>query len=118
MNKLGILALAANFAPRIFRVRRATWISIGIGFLVLTGLMLWAAIALAGWFWGQAGKQLEAAPALAQGAMKQLDQAIPEVRGILEIIVPSLKLPPASSLSTDQQQHRKTGIVVAPSAEQ
>lgn len=114
MNKFGILALAASYAPRIFRVRRATWISIGIGFLVLSAVIMWAAVALAGWLWGHAGKQLEAAPALAQGVMKQLDQAIPGSRETLEIFVPHLKLPPAS---TDQQPDRKPNAVVAPSAE-
>jgi len=114
MNKFGILTLAASYAPRIFKVRRATWISIGIGFLVLTGLILWATLALAGWLWGQAGKQLETAPGLAQGVMKQLDQAIPGARETLEIFVPHLKLPPAS---TDQQPDSKPNAVVAPPAE-
>ena len=35
MNKLGLFALAAQAAPRVFQVRRRTWVLLGLGILSL-----------------------------------------------------------------------------------
>lgn len=87
MNKLGLLAYAANFAPRIFQVRRTTWIAIGVGLLVLFGLLIWAAVALIGWFFGQTKSLLGTAPEAAPGAPAQVEQALLGVREKLGVMM-------------------------------
>ena len=49
MNKPGLNAQAANFAPGFFQVRRRTWFAAGIGLLVFAGLLIWVALALVVW---------------------------------------------------------------------
>lgn len=91
MNKPGLFAAAAQFAPRLFQVRRRTWIAVGVGLLVLFGLLIWAALALIGWFFGQAQGWMGAAPEAARGAMEQVEQVVPGVREKLGEFVPGLK---------------------------
>ena len=91
MNKPGLFAFAAQFAPRLFQVRRRTWIAVGVGLLVLFGLLIWAALALVGWFFGQAQGWMGAAPEAARGAIERVEQAVPGVREKLGEFVPALK---------------------------
>lgn len=91
MNKPGLFAIASQFAPRLFQVRRRTWIAVGVGLLVLFGLLIWAALALIGWFFGQAQGWMGAAPELARGAMEQVEQVVPGARAKLGEFVPGLK---------------------------
>jgi hypothetical protein len=99
MNKLGLLASAAQFGPRILQIRRRTWIGLGIGLAVMAGLFVWAAIALAGWFLGQAqgwfGSVKEVASGPAQEMLAQAEQVAPGVvaplRAQLGEYVPALK---------------------------
>ena len=91
MNKPGLFAAAAQFAPRFFQVRRRTWVAVGVGLLVLFGLLIWAALALVGWFFGQAQGWMGAAPGVARGAMEQVEQVVPGVREKLGEFVPALK---------------------------
>lgn len=91
MNKFGVLAFAAQFAPRLFQVRRSTWIAAGAGMLVLFGLVIWAAMALLGWLLGQGQSWMGAAPAAARGALQQVEQAVPGALGALGGVVPALK---------------------------
>jgi hypothetical protein len=91
MNKLGILALAAQAAPRLFQVQRRTWIGIGVGLLVLFGLLIWAAVALIGWLWGQSQGWMDKAPETARGALSQVEQVVPGARETLGQFVPALK---------------------------
>lgn len=83
MNKLGFLAYASQFGPRLLQVRRRTWISLGIGLLVMAGLFVWAAIALMGWFLGQAqgwfGSVKETASGPAREMLAQAEQMAPTV---------------------------------------
>jgi len=90
MNKLGILALAAQAAPRLFQVQRRTWIGIGVGLLVLFGLLIWTAIALMGWLWGQSQSWMDKAPEAARGALAQVEQVAPGARETLGQFVPAL----------------------------
>ncbi|MFA7270435.1 MAG: hypothetical protein WC073_13940 [Sterolibacterium sp.] len=87
MNKLGLLAIVANFAPGFLQVRRTTWIAIGVGLVVLFGLLLWAAVALIGALWGQASNLAGAAPEALRGAtggaMAQFEEILPGARGVL-----------------------------------
>lgn len=91
MNKLGLFAFATQFAPRLFQVRRRTWVAVGVGLLVLVGLLIWAAVASIGWFFGQAQGLMGAAPEAVRGAMEQAEQAVPGAREKLGEFVPALK---------------------------
>lgn len=88
MNKLGVLAFAAQFAPRMFQVRRGTWIAVGVGLVVLFGLVVWAAVALIGWLFGQAsgwlGAARDAAAGPAQGVLEQVERMAPGAREQLD----------------------------------
>ncbi|MBS1146876.1 MAG: hypothetical protein H6R08_1052 [Proteobacteria bacterium] len=91
MDKTGLFAFAAQFAPKLFQVRRSTWITVGVGLLVLFGLLIWAAVASIGWFFGQAQGLMGTAPEAARGAMEQVGQVVPGVREKLGEFVPALK---------------------------
>lgn len=80
MNKFGPFALAAQFAPRLFQVRRRTWFAVGMGMLVLFVLLIWAGLALLGWLFGQAQGWMGNAPEAVRGALKQAEQAVPDAR--------------------------------------
>ncbi|MDO8959254.1 MAG: hypothetical protein Q7U85_05930 [Rhodocyclaceae bacterium] len=95
MNKLGLLAYAADFAPRIFQVRRTTWVAVGVGLLVLSALLIWAAVSLIGGLWGQARNLAGAAPEAVRGAtrgvLEQAEIIVPGAREKLGEFVPALK---------------------------
>lgn len=99
MNKLGLLAAAAQFAPRLFQVRRGTWIALGVGLVLLFAVLAWAAVALLGWFLGQARDWMGTAPGVvsdsARGVLEQVEQVAPGVgeplREQLGTLVPGLK---------------------------
>jgi hypothetical protein len=86
MNK-PLLIAAAQFAPRLFQVRRSTWIGVGVGLLVMFGLLIWAAVALMGWMWGQSQGWMDKA----RGALAQVEQVVPGARETLGQFVPALK---------------------------
>ena len=96
MTKPGFLAFAQQFAPGLFRVRPGTWIAVGLGLLVLLVLLIGAAVASAGWLWGQAKGLAETAPAAARGAIEQLERVAPGAREKLGDFVPALKPEPPS----------------------
>jgi len=99
MNRLGLLAFAVQSAPRIFQIRRRTWIGLGVGLLALLGLAIWAVVALIVWFFGQAQgltggvQELLADPA--HGVMQQVEQVLPAAReqldGYLDSLLPAQK---------------------------
>ena len=95
MNKPGLLAFAANFAPWLFQVRRTTWVGVGVGLLVLFGLLIWAAVALIGGLWGQtqnlAGAAPEAVRGATRGVLEQVEAIMPGAREKLGEFVPTLK---------------------------
>lgn len=94
MIRPGLFALAARFAPRLFQVRRRTWVGVGLGLLLLFGLMIWAGIALIGWLFGQAQSWMGNAPATVRDAVEQAEQAIPGAREKLGEILPTFKNAP------------------------
>ena len=91
MNKFAPWAFAAHFAPRLFQVRRRTWIGAGVGLLVLFGLLIWATLALLGWLFGQAQGWMGDAPDAVRGAVAEAEQAVPNAREKLGEWVPALK---------------------------
>mgnify|MGYP000197397717 CR=1 FL=1 len=91
MIKPGLWAFAAKFAPRLIQVRRRTWIGVGVGLLVLFVLMIWAALALAGWLFGELRGWMGGAPEAARGAIGQVEQAVPGAREKLGEWLPALK---------------------------
>lgn len=113
MNKPGLIAAAAQFAPRLFQIRRSTWIAAGVGLLVLFGLLIWAALALISWFFGQVQDWSAAAPGAAREALataeRQVEQVVPGAQEKLAEIVPILK-------SGDRPQRDVTGTDIAPVA--
>lgn len=115
MNKLGLFAIAAQFAPRFFQIRRRTWIAVGVGLLVLFGLLIWAAVALMGWFLGQAQGWMGAAPEAARGAMEQVEQAVPGARAKLGELVPAL-IPGGHKSAATQPQRDVSGTDLGPVA--
>lgn len=115
MNKLGLFAFAAQFAPRFFQIRRRTWIAVGVGLLVLFGLLIWAAVALMGWFLGQAQGWMGAAPEAARGAMEQVEQAVPGMREKLGELVPAL-IPGGHKSAATQMQRDVSGTDLGPVA--
>lgn len=88
MNKPDIFSNVSSFAPRLFQVRGTTWLTIGIGLLVLFGLLIWAAVALVGGLWGQGQKLAGSAPDLlrgtARGALEQVEAIVPGARVLLD----------------------------------
>jgi hypothetical protein len=117
MSKSDLLTHSANFAPGFLQRGRRTWIGFGLGLLVFIALLIWAALALIGWLWGQtqslagtapealrgtASQVIEQAKAYVPGAQGLLDQvkaSVPGAREMLAGIVPSLK--PESALQRD-----------------
>jgi len=95
MNKLRLFALAAQAANRVFQVRRRTWIVLGVATLILFGLLIWAAVALIGWFFGLAQGWSAAAPQTARDALatveRQVEQVVPGARETVAAYVPMLR---------------------------
>lgn len=84
MHKPGLLAYVAHFAPGLFRVRRSTWITVGAGLLVFIGLLIWAAMALIGWLWGQTQNLAGATPDAVRGVVRQVEEFVPGARAMLD----------------------------------
>jgi hypothetical protein len=98
--KTPTLLAAAQFAPSLFQMRRRTWIAAGVGLLALFGLLIWAVLALIGWFFGQVQGWTAAAPEAARGALEQVENAIPGAREKLAELAPALKpAPPQRDVS-------------------
>ena len=93
MHKSGVLAYAAQFAPRLFQVRRSTWITVGVGLLVLFGALIWAVMALIGWLWGQTQNLAGAAPDAVRGVVRQVEEFVPGARAMLDQAVASVPDP-------------------------
>ena len=94
MHKPGLLTYVAQFAPGLFRVRRSAWITIGAGLLVLFGVLIWAAMALIGWLWGQtqnlAGAAPDAVRGTARGVVSRVEEFVPGARAVLDQVTASV----------------------------
>ena len=94
MHKPGLLTYVAQFAPGLFRVRRSTWITVGVGLLVFLGFLIWAAMALIGWLWGQTQNLADSAPDAVRGTVRgvvdQAEEFVPGARAVLDRVVASV----------------------------
>ncbi len=88
MSKLGLFSLAA---ARVMRVRGRTWLLLGLTLLVMFGLLIWAALALMGWFFGQVQGWSAAAPQATQDALAKVEAVVPGARETVAEYVPLLK---------------------------
>lgn len=98
MNKLGLLTMAARYAPRILQLQRRTWIMLGVGLLVMVILFIWAAIALIGWLLSVVLGLGATAPEAARGAIasveQQIGQVLPSAREQIAAVIPGLQVMP------------------------
>ena len=92
MNKTAILALAAAAAPRIFQIRKRTWIGLAVGVVVLLGLTVWAIVALLSWAFSNAGAVISQAPDAAKKAQEQVEVVVPGLRKTIEDLIPGLSI--------------------------
>ena len=111
MNKPGLLAHAANFAPSFLGLRHRTWIGIGVGLLVLIALLIWGALALIGWLWGQTQSLAGTAPNALQGTarsvVEQVKGLVPGAQGMLEQVK---GIVPGAQEMLDQTKERVPGV--------
>ena len=88
MNKPDLFTHAANFAPGFLQRNRRSLIGIGIGLLVFVALLIWAALSLIGWLWGQTQSMAGAAPEALRnatgGVMEQVKAFAPGAQGVLD----------------------------------
>jgi hypothetical protein len=96
----GPVAFFAQFLPRLVQVQRSTWLALAIGMMGVLALLIWVAVALFGWLWGQAQTLTDAAPDAARTVIAQVENTIPGAREKLGEIVPALKpAPPPRDVS-------------------
>ena len=93
MHKPDLFAFVAQFAPGLFRVRRSTWIAVGVGLLVFLGFLIWAAMALIGWLWSQTQNLAGATPDAVRGVVRQVEEFVPGARAMLDQAVASVPDP-------------------------
>jgi len=117
MNTPSLFSYIANFAPGIFQVLRATWITIGVGLLVLFGLMIWAVVALVSGLWGQAqnlaGTVPDAVRDTTRSVLERVEAIVPGAREKLGEFVPALK---GESVQQSQPQRDVSGTDLGPVA--
>ena len=104
MMKAPMWLAISQLAPRLFQVRRRTWWLLGGGLVLLFIGLIWAAIALMGWFFGQVQSWSAAAPAVTQETLAsvqaQAERIVPGAREHLDKqlgeLLPALKSPEKS----------------------
>lgn len=103
MNKPGLAVLAAQFVPRFVQIHRGTWLAVAVGLMAVLTLLVWAAVSLGGWLWGEAQALTENAPETARAVVARVEQAAPGAREKLGEFVPALKPepPPRDVSGTD-----------------
>lgn len=84
-------SLLGALLSRILSISRRTWIFLSVTFLVIIGLLIWAAISTAGWLFGMARDSVNAAPEAVRAASAQVEQVMPGVQEKLGVLLPGLK---------------------------
>ncbi len=103
MSKPGLVALAAQFVPRLIHVRRGTWLALAVAMMGVIVLLIWAAVSSFDWLRGQAQALTGAAPEAARAVFAQVEKAAPGAREKLGEFAPALKTepPPRDVSGTD-----------------
>lgn len=83
--------LLTRAASRLRSIRMRTWVILAAVGLVILGLMAWAAIAVLSWLWGQAPGVTEAGKRLTGGAVTQIEQVAPGLKGQVDQWLPGLR---------------------------
>jgi hypothetical protein len=91
MNMPAFAVLFKQLAPRLLQVRRSTWMAIGLALFTLIIVLIWLAISLSGWLWGQAKSLSEGVPETARLIASQAEQVVPGAREAIGSLVPTLK---------------------------
>jgi len=100
MRQPVLVSFFAQFLPRLVQVQRGTWLALAIGMMGVLALLIWVAVALFGWLWGQAQALTDAAPDAARTIIAQVENTVPGAREKLGDIVPALKpAPPPRDVS-------------------
>jgi len=101
--KSGLLVLAAQFAPAIFRVRGGTWLALAIGMMGVLALLIWGVLSIFASLWGQTQALTAAAPDAARSLIAQMERSVPGAREKLGEILPALQPepPPRDVSGTD-----------------
>jgi hypothetical protein len=100
MRHPGPTAFFAQLLPRLVQVQRGTWLALAIGMMGVLALLIWVAVALFGWLWGQAQTLTDAAPDAARTVIAKVENTVPDAREKLGEIVPALKpAPPPRDVS-------------------
>lgn len=79
MSRSGVMALATQFLPRALQVRRRTWLMLGVGLVLMFVLLVWVAIALMGWLYGQVRSWSANAPDATRQAVTTMEQQVEQV---------------------------------------
>lgn len=87
---MNLLALAGRIAPRLFAIRKGTWIALGGGLLLVFGLLIWAGVAALSWLWGQTPALAEAGKRAADVALAQVEQAAPGLKEQAAVWLPDV----------------------------
>lgn len=93
-NRVRFLQKAAS---SLRNVRARTWLILGAGGLVFLGLLVWAAIAVLSWVWGQAATVSDTGKRLASVAVTQVEQVVPGLKEQLGGWLPALGEEPLGS---------------------
>ncbi len=103
MQKQNFHGMAERLASGVSRVRRRTWIAAGLGLVAIFGLLIWAAVSIFSWLWGQGQSLSQGAPSAVRAIVTQVEQAVPGARealGGLGDLLPALKpAPPPRDVS-------------------
>lgn len=83
MKQAAFLYALGRLAPRVMAVRKRTWLLLGLGVAAVTVLLMWAAIALLSWAWGQAAGAADTGRQVAGTVLERVEQAVPGVAGVL-----------------------------------
>lgn len=103
MSRPGLVALVVQLPTRFVQAHRGTWLALAVGMTGILALLIWGAVSLFGWLWGQAQALTEAAPDAARTVIAQVENTVPGAREKLGEFVPVLKPepPPRDVSGTD-----------------
>jgi hypothetical protein len=85
---MSAMHLGSNGAPRLFGLRRGTWIGLGLSLLVLAGLSIWAVVSVAAWLFGKVPEATEAGRQAAGVAIEKAEQVLPGIREQVGVWMP------------------------------